>query len=70
MAQLVTQMLDLHKHLHAASSDAAREIYQRQIAAMDRATAAVSRCVGAQRKLYGLAEEEIKVVEATNPRQK
>jgi type I restriction-modification system DNA methylase subunit len=59
MVQLVTQMLELHKHLHAAPSDAAREIYQRQIDATDRAIDALVY------ELYGLTEEEIAIVEET-----
>jgi hypothetical protein len=49
-------MLELHKRL-AAASQADRELYQRQIDATDRE---IDKLVY---ELYGLTEEEIKVVE-------
>jgi len=56
MVSLVEQMLELHKRL-AAASQADRELYQRQIDATDRE---IDKLVY---ELYGLTEEEIKVVE-------
>jgi predicted type IV restriction endonuclease len=59
MVSLVTQMLNLHKRKAATQADSDREIYERQIAATDRAIDALVY------ELYGLTEEEIKVVEGT-----
>jgi hypothetical protein len=56
---LVDKMLDLHKKLHKASFDSEKEPIQRQIAATDRK---IDELVY---KLYGLTEEEIKIVEGT-----
>jgi hypothetical protein len=53
---LVEQMLELHKR-QAAKSQSDQELYQRQIDATDRE---IDRLVY---ELYGLTEEEIKVVE-------
>jgi hypothetical protein len=58
MVSLVTQMLDLHQRQAAAQADSDREIYERQIAATDRAIDALVY------ELYGLSDEEIKLVEA------
>jgi hypothetical protein len=58
MVTLVEQMLELHKHLHAATSASDRELYQRQIDATDRE---IDKLVY---ELYGLTEAEIKIVEA------
>jgi hypothetical protein len=62
MVSLVEQMLELHKRLYDARTTAAdRELYQRQIDATDRA---IDRLVY---DLYGLTDEEIRIVEeATN----
>ncbi|MCI0476926.1 MAG: hypothetical protein L0Y55_11805, partial [Anaerolineales bacterium] len=57
MVQLVEQMLDLHKRLHAAQTQTDRELYQRQIDATDKQIDALVY------ELYGLTEEEIKIVE-------
>jgi hypothetical protein len=58
MVSLVEQMLELHKRLHDAKTTAAdRELYQRQIDATDRK---IDRLVY---DLYGLTEDEIRVVE-------
>jgi hypothetical protein len=56
---LVEQMLELHKRLHAAASQADREMYQRQIDATDRE---IDKLVY---ELYGLTEEEIRIIEDT-----
>jgi len=59
MVALVEQMLELHKRLHdAKTAPADRELYQRQIDATDRE---IDRLVY---DLYGLTEEEIRIVEA------
>jgi hypothetical protein len=77
MVSLVTQMLDLHQRLHAATSTSDRELLQRQTAVLsrcfsidvtDKTTAAVSWCFSidelvATRELYGLTEEEMRMVE-------
>jgi hypothetical protein len=52
-------MLDLHKRLRAAQTQTDRELYQRQIDATDKQIDALV----AARELYGLTEEEIKIVE-------
>ena len=54
---LVQQMLELHKQLAAAQTAADREMYQRQIDATDTQIDALVYA------LYGLTEEEIKIVE-------
>jgi hypothetical protein len=58
MVSLVEQMLELHKRL-AAASQADRELYQRQIDATDRE---IDKLVY---ELYGLTEEEVKIVEGS-----
>ena len=58
MVQLVTAMLELHRRLAAAASEAERTVLDRQIAATD---AEIDRLVYA---LYGLSDEEIAVVES------
>jgi hypothetical protein len=57
MVALVTQMLELHPRLHAAQTAADRELLQRQIDATD---AQIDALVY---ELYGLTEEEVRVVE-------
>lgn len=57
MVELVELMLELHKRLHAANSQADRELYQRQIDATDQQIDALVY------ELYGLTAEEIQVVE-------
>jgi len=57
MVSLVTQMLDLNKRLQDASLDHDKTLLQRQIEATD---AAIDKLVY---ELYGLMEEEIKIVE-------
>ncbi|MBI5031378.1 MAG: Eco57I restriction-modification methylase domain-containing protein [Chloroflexi bacterium] len=57
MVALVTQMLDLHKRLAATQTVHDRDLLQRQIAATD------SQIDMLVYELYGLTEEEIKVVE-------
>jgi type I restriction-modification system DNA methylase subunit len=57
MVKLVEAMMDLHKQLSAAKSEAQKEVIQRQIDATDRE---IDRLVY---ELYGLTEEEIKIVE-------
>ena len=59
MVALVEQMLELHKR-QAAASASDRELYQRQTARP--AVSGVDRLV-ASRELYGLTEEEIKIIE-------
>jgi hypothetical protein len=51
-------MLDRHQRQAATQADSDREIYERPIAATDRAIDALVY------ELYGLSEEEIKLVEA------
>jgi hypothetical protein len=58
MVSLVEQMLELHKRLAAASASD-RELYQRQIDATDRE---IDKLVY---ELYGLTEEEIRIIEDT-----
>ncbi len=58
MVQLVTSMLELHRRLAAATSEAERTLLERQIAATD---AEIDRLVYG---LYGLSDEEIAVVES------
>ncbi len=50
-------LLDLHKRLHAAKTETDRELYQRQIDATDKQIDALVY------ELYGLTDEEIKIVE-------
>ena len=53
----VEQMLELHKRLAAAKSQSDQELYQRQIDATDKE---IDKLVY---NLYGLTEEEIRIVE-------
>ena len=53
-------MLALHKKLAAATIPADKQLYQRQIEATDRQIDALVY------ELYGLTEEEIGVIEATD----
>jgi hypothetical protein len=62
MVALVEQMLELHQRLRAAPSEADHELYQRQIDSTDREIDALVY------ELYGLAEEEIKIVEEATKR--
>jgi len=57
VVSLVDQMLDLHKRLHSSESASESEIYQRQINSTDRQ---IDNLVYG---LYGLTDEEIKIVE-------
>ncbi|HUV86831.1 MAG TPA: hypothetical protein VMX79_06935 [bacterium] len=57
MVALVEEMLELHKRLAAAKSDADKQRLQRAIAATDKKIDALV-C-----ELYGLTDEEIKIVE-------
>jgi len=57
MVQLVERMLDLHKKKQHANSDSEKELFEHQIKATDKE---IDELVY---KLYGLTEEEIKVVE-------
>jgi hypothetical protein len=57
MVSLVERMLSLHKALAAAHSPAEKERLERQIEVTDRAIDALVY------ELYGLTEEEIKIVE-------
>jgi hypothetical protein len=59
MVSLAEWMLELHKPLASARASADREMCQRQIEATDRQ---IDMLV-ASRELYGLTEEEIKMVE-------
>ncbi|MDO8142842.1 MAG: N-6 DNA methylase, partial [Candidatus Brocadiales bacterium] len=61
MVALVDQMLELHKQLASAKADHDKTIIQRQIDATDRQ---IDRLVY---ELYGLTEEEIKIVEEGSP---
>ena len=68
MVALVEQMLQLPKQ-QAAASDADRELYQRQIArpavsGVDATDREIGKLVY---NLYGLTEEEIKIVEENRP---
>ncbi len=65
MVSLVGHVLELHKCLASAQTSGEREMYQRQIEAADRQTArpvllGVDALVY---ELYGLTEEEVKMVE-------
>jgi hypothetical protein len=57
MVSLVEAMLDLHKKLAAAKTPQEKTVLERQIAATD---AEIDRLVY---ELYGLTEDEIKIVE-------
>ena len=57
MVGLVERMLALHQKLAAAAISADKQLYQRQSEATDRQIDALVY------ELYGLAEEEIKVIE-------
>jgi hypothetical protein len=57
MVSLVTRMLDLNKKAADASLPADKEMYKRQIDATDR------EIDGLVYELYGLTDEEIKIVE-------
>ena len=59
MVALVERMLDLHRRLAAAKAPPEKELLQRQIAATDEQ---IDRLVY---ELYGLTEEEIKIVEGS-----
>ena len=59
MVELVDQMLELHKQLASARTDHEKTAIQRQIDATDRQ---IDQLVY---ELYGLTEEEIKIVEGT-----
>ncbi|MCX6374471.1 MAG: hypothetical protein NTU88_00275 [Armatimonadetes bacterium] len=58
MVQLVDRMLDMHKKLAAANVPGDKTAIQRQIDATDREIDALVY------ELYGLTEEEIRIVEA------
>ena len=60
MASLVGHMLELHKRLASAQTSGGRDMYQRQTARP--ALLGVDARV-ASRELYGLTDEEIKMVE-------
>ena len=57
MVGLVERMLALHQKLAAAAIPADKQLYQRQVEATDRQIDALVY------ELYGLAEEEIEIVE-------
>lgn len=57
MVNFVQHMLDLHKQLSAANSEASRQRLQREIDVTDEE---IDRLV---QELYGLTAEEIKIVE-------
>jgi adenine-specific DNA-methyltransferase len=57
MVQLVERMLDLHKKKQHANADSEKELFEHQIKATDNE---IDELVC---KLYGLTEEEIKIVE-------
>ncbi|MDO8141873.1 MAG: TaqI-like C-terminal specificity domain-containing protein [Candidatus Brocadiales bacterium] len=61
MVELVKQMLELHKRLASAKTDHDKTVIHRQIDATDRQ---IDRLVY---ELYGLTEEEIKIVEEGSP---
>ena len=60
MVALVDQMLDLHKRVATAKTNHERTLLERQISATDRE---IDQMVY---ELYGLTEEEIKIVEGTS----
>jgi hypothetical protein len=62
MVALVTQMLDLHKHLHETALEHEKTVIQRQIEATDRQ---IDELVY---ELYGLTEGERKIVEEATGR--
>jgi hypothetical protein len=62
MISLVESMLQLHKDVLKTKTDQARIVIQRQIDATDKQIDALVY------ELYGLTEEEIKVVEQANPK--
>ena len=57
LTRLSKVMLALHKHLADAQTEDKRNLYQRQIDATDRQIDALVN------QLYGLTEDEIKIVE-------
>ena len=57
IVQLVQQMLDLHKRLHAAKTETDKQLYQRQIDATDKQIDTLVY------QLYELTDEEIRIVE-------
>jgi predicted nucleic acid-binding Zn-ribbon protein len=59
MVSLVERMLDLHKQLAATKGEHERTMLQRQIEATDQQIDALVY------ELYGLTEEEIRIVEET-----
>ena len=59
MVALVTQMLDLNKRLQDAKLEREKTLLQRQVEATD---ASIDKLVY---ELYGLTEDEIKIVEGT-----
>ncbi len=61
MVKLVEQMLELHKSLTAAQTPQEKTSLERQIAATD---SQIDRLVYS---LYGLTDEEIKIVEGDQP---
>ena len=62
MVFLVKQMLELHKQLASAKTDHDKTVIQRQIDAIDRQIDLLVY------ELYGLTEEEIKIVEEGSPK--
>jgi hypothetical protein len=60
IVSLVERMLDLHKHLTEAKVPSNREVLRRQIEATDQ------EMDGLVYDLYGLTEEEVKIIEATS----
>jgi len=59
MVAFVEEMLELHKRVAAAKSDADKQRLQRAIAATDRKIYALVY------ELYGLTDEEIRIVEGS-----
>ena len=59
MVAFVEEMLELHKRVAAAKSDADKQRLQRAIAATDRKIDALVY------ELYGLTDEEIRIVEGS-----
>jgi hypothetical protein len=57
MVALVSQMLELHKSKAGAKTQSERDVYERQIRAVDES---IDRLVY---ELYGLTEEEVRIVE-------
>ena len=60
MVQLVEKMLDLHKKKQQANADSERELFEHQIKATDTEIAQIVY------KLYGLGDEEVKIVKCRN----